>query len=304
MFKKKTNRHIIHFFIILSLGWSSIGWIDPLADKIREGNSLYQNGKYDEALDKYINVQVNASDAFSKKGTSIPQLDFNIADVQYKRSKYHEAAQLFKKGIESNDIEMRAKSCFNMGNTLYRQGKMKEALEYYKKTVDFVDEASSKDHELQALKNDAKYNYEYVEKKINEQQQQNQEEEDQQQEQKQEEEKEEEKQSEGKEDDKQSEENEGEEDEKKQESQKDKQEQPDQRNSEEENKNSDYPKQPEKDEQKNQPQEQQLQPQDQRQMTKEEAERLLEALNQSEKEARAIMRDTQQMQHRSVDKDW
>ena len=41
-----------------------------------------------------------------------------------------------------------------------------------------------------------------------------------------------------------------------------------------------------------------------KQMSKEEAERLLDALNQSEKEARAMVRDKQHFQHKSVEKDW
>ncbi len=297
MFRKENKGHRVYLFLTLSLGWLSLGWIDPFADKIREGNSLYQHNKYDEALDKYINAQVNSSGTPSKKETRIPQLDFNIADTQYKRGKYPEAAQLFEKLLQSHDNEMKAKSSFNLGNTMYRQGKMKEALEYYKKTVDFLDTAGPNNHELNALKNDAKYNYEYVEKKMKEQQQQ-QEQKEQQQEQKQEEQKE---------DDKQSEENEGKEDEKKQESQEDNPKPPKQENiqKKDENKKDKHPHQPEKDEQKDRPLEQQQpQPQGQKQMSKEEAERLLDALNQSEKEARTMKREAQQLQHRPVEKDW
>ena len=134
MFNKKTKGYKLSFSIVLLLSWSSLGWIDPLADKIREGNQLYQDGNYDGALDKYVNAQIDSPE--------IPQLDFNIADVQYKRSKYNEASQLFEKVIKSDDIGMKAKSSFNLGNTLYRQGKMKEALECYKKTVDYINETA------------------------------------------------------------------------------------------------------------------------------------------------------------------
>jgi len=271
----------------LLLGWSSIGWIDPLADKIREGNQLYHDGNYDGALDKYVNAQIDSPE--------IPQLDFNIADVQYKRGKHSEAAQLFEKVLKSDDVEMKAKSSFNLGNTLYRQGKMKEALECYKKTVDYINEAAPTTSELDALKNDAKYNYEYVEKKMKEQQQkpQNQDQKDQQQ----------------KEDQDKKDEQPGEkkgEDKEKQESQKEKQ-QPAPENTREKNENEKDEKhsQSDKDKQKDQPDEQQQRrPQEMKQMSKEEAERLLDALNQSEKEARAIVRDTQHFQHKSVEKDW
>src|SRR3989339_164463 len=253
MFNKKNKGYKLSFSIVLLLSWSSIGWIDPLADKIREGNQLYQDGKYDEA------------------------------------------SQLFEKVIKSDDIGMKAKSGFNMGNTLYRQGKMKEALECYKRTVDYINETAPASTELGALKNDARYNYEYVEKKMKEQQQkqQNQDQKDQQQKEDQDKK------------DEQSNENKGA-DKEKQESQKDKQ-QPAPENTQEknENKKDENYKQSDKDKQKDQPTEQQQQrPQEMKQMSKEEAERLLDALNQSEKEARAMVRDTQHFQHKSVEKDW
>jgi len=287
MFNKKTKGYKLSFSIVLLLSWSSLGWIDPLADKIREGNQLYQDGNYDGALDKYVNAQIDSPE--------IPQLDFNIADVQYKRSKYNEASQLFEKVIKSDDIGMKAKSSFNLGNTLYRQGKMKEALECYKKTVDYINETAPASTELDALKNDAKYNYEYIEKKMKEQQQkqQNQDQKDQQQ----------------KEDQDKKDEQSGEkkgEDKEKQESQKDKQ-QPTPEDTQEKNKDKKDKNlsQSDKDKQKDQPTEQQQQrPQEMKQMSKEEAERLLDALNQSEKEARAMVRDTQHFQHKSVEKDW
>lgn len=287
MFNKKNKRYKLSFSIVLLLGWASIGWVDPLADKIREGNHLYQDGNYDGALDKYVNAQINSPE--------IPQLDFNIADVQYKRGKYNEASQLFEKVIKSDDIGMKAKSGFNLGNTLYRQGKMKEALECYKRTVDYINETASASTELDALKNDAKYNYEYVEKKMKEQQQkqQNQDQKDQQQKEDQDKK------------DEQSNENKGE-DKEKQESPKDKQ-QPTPEDTQEKNKDKKDENQSRSDEdkQKDQPEGQQQQrPQEMKQMSKEEAERLLDALNQSEKEARAMVRDKQQHQHKSVEKDW
>ena len=280
------NRILI-FFIALLLGGASLGWIDPLADKIRQGNQLYNNGKYDDALDKYVDAQVSSS--------GMPQLNFNMADAQYKRGKYGDATQLFQKAMKSDNIELKAKSSFNMGNTMYKQGKMKEALEYYKKTVDFVDQAeSSENRNFDMLKNDAKYNYEYVGKKMkeNEQKQRSQNQKDQQQEKKRDK------------DDKQSDGNKGENKER-QEPQKDKQ-SPGQENTPKKSEDKKDTTSPyEKDNQKEQPMEQQQpQPQGQKQMSKEEAHRLLEALNQSEKETRTIMKDTQKLQHNSVEKDW
>lgn len=275
----------LRLFVIVLLGWASIGWIDPMADKVREGNRFYYDSKYDDALDKYVNAQIDFP------GTI--QLDFNIANTQYKRGKYREAAQLFEKAIRSGDAEIKAKSSFNMGNTLYRQGRMKEALEWYKKTVDIVDEIEHKaGDELDTLKNDAKYNYEYVERRIreNEQKQQEQGEKDQQQE----------------EEDKNDEQQSGDskdEDGENMEPQNDEQE-PDTESTggENENEKEDNREQSDKEKQKDHHPEQQ--PHGQKPMTKEEAERFLEALNHAEKETRLMKRDTQRLQHKSIEKDW
>lgn len=297
--------HTSGFFVRVFLVLVSLGWIDPLADKVREGNELYHRGAYDEALDKYVNAQIDSP--------QISQLDFNIADTQYQRKKYDEAAQWFDKVVQSGSPEMQAKASFNMGNTLYRQGKMKEAMEYYKKAVDFADDLKHKGNEsIDTLKNDARYNYEYVERKIKEneqkQQQQQQAEEDKKnqnqndQQQKQQDDKD------NKEDQRQKENK----DEKKEndESQQDQQ-QPrpedtpknDKHSEENRQDQSDTDKQKEQQTQQQQ-QSQSQQPQGQRQMSKEEAERFLDALDHAEKETRQMMRDKQRLQHKSVEKDW
>ena len=169
MFNKVNRDCGIRFLIVLLLGWLSFGWIDPTADKIRNGNQLYQNGKYDEAYGKYAEIQENAPE--------IPQVDFNMADALYKKGKFDEAARLFQKIAGSDNAELKAKSSYNIGNTMCKQGKMKESLEWYKKALDIIDDAEYPlNNDLDTLKNDAKYNYEYVDKKMKEMEQKKQDE--------------------------------------------------------------------------------------------------------------------------------
>ncbi|MGR3178362.1 MAG: tetratricopeptide repeat protein [Candidatus Anammoxibacter sp.] len=151
-------------FVIILISIASIAWIDPSYDKTKEGNKLYFSGKYDEAISKYIDAQMDSSEA--------PVLDFNIADVQYMTKKYDEAIVAYEKVItNTRNIELEAKAHFNIGNSLYRQGKLKEALEMYKQTVELTDElveSNSTDVEAGTLREDAKFNHEFVEKKIKE----------------------------------------------------------------------------------------------------------------------------------------
>lgn len=291
MIYRKGKIYKFGYFMTPFLIVTSLGWIDPLADKVREGNQLYHKGAYEDALDKYVDAQVHAP--------QVSQLDFNIADTQYQRKKYDEAARLFGKIVQSDDPEMQAKASFNMGNTLYRQGKMKEAMECYKKAVDFTDELEYKgDEAMNSLKNDARYNYEYVERKMKEderkQQEQNQKENEQKQDTR------------DKKEDQHQKEDKDEEKEKN-EPQNDKQE-PGQKNIQKndddarEDKQDQSDKDKEKDQHAEQPQP--MQPQGQRQMSKEEAERFLDALNHAEKETRQMLKDKQRLQHKSVEKDW
>lgn len=288
---KKEKMRKSGYFMKVFLMLVSLGWIDPLADKVREGNELYHRGAYEEALDKYVQARIDSP--------QLSQLDFNMADTQYQRKKYDEAAQLFDKVVQSGNAEMQAKASFNMGNTLYRQGKMKEAMECYKKAVDFADELQYKgDESIDALKNDARYNYEYVERKMkeNEQKQQDQDKKDQQQKQENKDDEEDQHPKEDKDEEKE-----------KQESQNDKQEPtPESTPKSDEQKKEHSQEPPDKDKQEDHrlEQPQPTQPQGQRQMSKEEAARFLDALNHAEKETRQMMRDKQRLQHKSVEKDW
>jgi len=299
----KGNMRKSGFYMRVFLVLVSLGWIDPLADKVREGNELYHRGAYDDALDKYVNARIDSP--------PLPQLDFNIAGTQYQRKKYDEAAQLFDKVVQSGNPEMQAKASFNMGNTLYRQGKMKEAMEYYKKAVDLADGLGYKgDESIDALKNDARYNYEFVERKIkeNEQKQQQQ---GQDQEQNQKEQDQDQNDQQQKQDDKNNKEDQRQKEDKNEEKEQDKSQQNKQEPSpentpESDGQNKEQQAHPDKNKQKEQ-QAQQPQPtphQGQRQMSKEEAERFLDALNHAEKETRQEMRDKQRLQHKSVEKDW
>lgn len=127
----------------------NIAFGPAIVGKVKEGNRLYQKGNYEEALKKYTDAQIDRPES--------PELSFNIADILYKQRKYNEAQQMLEKAIPQSDPQLEAKIYYNIGNCRYRQGDLRGSLDYYKKAL-----------ELNPNDEDAKYNIEFVEKKIKE----------------------------------------------------------------------------------------------------------------------------------------
>jgi len=149
--------------LILALCIAVIAWIDPQADKTKEGNRSYNKELYDEAMTKYTEVLINSPDS--------PHIHFNIGNAAYKKEDYEEAIKSYTKAASlAADTMLESKAYYNLGNSKYRQGRLKEntslgeaislyreALEYYKQALD----KNPKDV-------NAKYNHEFVERKIKE----------------------------------------------------------------------------------------------------------------------------------------
>lgn len=149
MEKQKLN-HIKNLLVFLTVmllvaGSSFAG----IKSKVNKGNKLYNKQKFEEALSKYRDAETDEPEN--------PVLHFNVGDALYKTEKYEEAIKEFEKATYSRDIELQAKSYYNTGNCLYRQDKLPESVQYYKKCL-----------ELNPDDEDAKFNYEFVQKKIKE----------------------------------------------------------------------------------------------------------------------------------------
>jgi Ca-activated chloride channel family protein len=266
-----------------------IGWIDPASDKNEEGIRLYNEKSYDEAISKFADAQLHLQKS--------DLLEFNIANTHYQEGKLPEAEKAYKSALRSKNITLKAKANYNMGNTLYKQGKLNEALDFYKKAIELTgDKADKKDDEIKGIKEDAKYNYEFVQKKMEEMKKEQQERQDQE-EQEKEDKEEEDKQEEQKQGDQPPEEKDPEDQDQKKDHEQQKQ---DEEKEDKGNQGGQQKEQPPEAEKK----ESLPQPHEKREMTKEEAERILDALRQSEESAREMKEKENESAQFETEKNW
>jgi len=127
---------------------------------VKEANQLYNKGDYDEALKEYDEAESALPDSEIVK--------FGKGAVLYKKREYDKASESFLKALVAKEPGLEAKANYNIGNSKYKAGRMmgadkqgtviriyKEALDYYKRAM-----------ELDQKDEDAKFNYEFVQKEL------------------------------------------------------------------------------------------------------------------------------------------
>jgi Ca-activated chloride channel homolog len=144
----------------LLLARLSVGWLDAHATA-REGNRLYEAGKYNDAAERYNQALVDDPDS--------PRLHFNLGDARYKAGKYDDSLASFGQiPAGGGDTNRTARLAYNVGNTKFRQGEAAEAKEPQKALGLWAEALVAYRRALGADPDDvdAKFNHELVEKKI------------------------------------------------------------------------------------------------------------------------------------------
>jgi Ca-activated chloride channel homolog len=126
----------------------------------------YKAGKYDEALKEYEHLL--------ERKDSDPRLHFNTGAAAYQNREFDEAAKQFDAALASPDLKLQELAYYNRGNSLYRLGEQNP--DPAKKTENW--EKAVKDFENSMTLNpqdaDARFNREFVKKRIEELKQQQQ----------------------------------------------------------------------------------------------------------------------------------
>ena len=123
--------------------------------EVDAGNRLYAEGRFEEAHEQYLEALRAAPDS--------PVVPFNNGNALYRTDEFQRAMEAYQEAAESGDPAVEAQAWYNLGNALYRQQQLQPALEAYK----------------QALRRnpadvDAKHNLELALEQLQEQQQQQQ----------------------------------------------------------------------------------------------------------------------------------
>jgi tetratricopeptide (TPR) repeat protein len=131
-------------------------WFEPAARKNREGIKIYQEQKYQEALNEFMTARGIRPDS--------PELKNNTAAALYQLGKYEKALEEFSKiEIEKTTLS-KSDFSYNLGNSFFRLNRLDKALKNYK------DSLIANPDDI-----DAKKNYEITLKKLEEQKKKDQE---------------------------------------------------------------------------------------------------------------------------------
>jgi tetratricopeptide (TPR) repeat protein len=144
---------------LLYIFLSSPAFASP-AKAVSEGNKLYHQEKYDEAIKKYNEAKSEAPDS--------DIVNFDLGTALYKQGKFQEAADIFTKAVVTKDKKIEAMTTYNIANSKYKLGSQKEntdpntAVGLYRESLDYYNRTI----ELDKNDKDAKYNHDLVEKRL------------------------------------------------------------------------------------------------------------------------------------------
>jgi Ca-activated chloride channel family protein len=143
------RRRILTWFLLFGLLGILNASAESVRRKVKEGNRSFEEGKFDDALKKYTDAQIDFPTS--------PVIHYNIGDVLYKQEKYDGAVEEFEKSLSSDDTRLASRAYYNQGNSLYRKGDYAKAIDHYQQAL-----------KLDPDDEDAKFNLEFVRRKLKE----------------------------------------------------------------------------------------------------------------------------------------
>ena len=139
--------------VLACLALPSIAAAQPGRGAVDAGNRLYDEGRYEEAHEQYLEALREAPDS--------PIVPFNDGNALYRTEELQRAMESYRQAVESGDPAIEAQAWYNLGNALYKQQQLEPALEAYKEAL-----------RQNPADTDAKHNFEVTLEQLQQQQQQ------------------------------------------------------------------------------------------------------------------------------------
>ncbi len=103
--------------------------------ELNEGNRLYEEGRFEEAHEKYLEALRDAPES--------PLARFNDGNALYQTEEYRRALEAYRQAIEvgnasgtpSGNPSLAGPAWYNLGNALYREGQFQESLDAFKQAL-------------------------------------------------------------------------------------------------------------------------------------------------------------------------
>ncbi len=141
--------------LVLVVGTGPRAYGQKGRNEVDEGNRQFEKGKFEEARASYRKALGEAPGS--------PVATFNLGGSQYKLKEFSDAEESFLEAAQSSDSEVLGRAHYNLGNSLFRQGRVEESVEAFKQAL----RLNPNDHQ-------AKHNLEFVLTQQQQQQQQEQ----------------------------------------------------------------------------------------------------------------------------------
>ena len=129
----------------------------PERRQVRKGNRAFEKGNYQDAADRYMRALGVAPGSF--------EAAYDLGNAYYRQEQYDQAVQTLQQ-VAADSLAApadRAHAFYNLGNAQFQQKKYSEALESFKNSL-----------RLNPDDVEAKFNYAYVKKLLDDQNQRNQ----------------------------------------------------------------------------------------------------------------------------------
>jgi len=127
------------FLLSITIALAACG--STVASSNRQGNRLYHQGRYDDALSAYQKAQAEQPD--------LAELHYNVGNTLHRKEDYQGAAAETLQGLSKADPDLRARAYYNLGNSFYRQGQFAEAIAAYKEALRLDPEDQDAKHNLE-----------------------------------------------------------------------------------------------------------------------------------------------------------